>query len=157
MFCCFRAFAYFAKRTIDLIFGKMIWNNRSKGSDVLSLIFWVYGIGRVFGFWPFSIKFNAKTRRSSEVHVTTFDCVWFFISIAMFALSSRFINIDQITQYSFIEMLMTWIIVINDIFVMVFAIIFDMVNRNVLWGIVTNLMEFDDEVSARINKTRWLS
>lgn len=127
----------------------MIWHKRDKRNDIFSLTLWVYVMARVFGFWPFTIRFD-ENRNKPIVCVTKFDYAWFCMSIVFYIMFIHFAvmdhsgHIDQ--KFTFIEVSLNKMTTLNHILVALLCIILDMVNREVLWKIILKFKAFDDEV-----------
>lgn len=127
----------------------MFWHGCQRRNNIFSLTFWVYCLARIFGFWPFSVKFNAKNRLS-EVKVGAFDVAWFVLSLAFYSACFRLTTYNpfDVMEISFTEFVLNQLTQVFNLIIIILNIILDMVNRHVLWGIILKFKAFDDEMMA---------
>lgn len=121
----------------------------NNNNDVFAVVFPVYLIGRCFGFLPFSINVDKKTKISFPI-IRLIDWLWFFIVLAIFCI---YLYYNFRTDYhssgtdSMILVVSGRLILIVGFFMGIFGIIMDMFNRNCIWSIITKFHEFDEEVN----------
>lgn len=110
----------------------------------------VYYASRIFGFTPFSFKFNAKSEVSG-CKVEIRDFIWFlvslFIYISMAYLTWCTLNVIPNMEHSYILFIGNHAVVIFGLICGVLDVIFDMFNRNQLTDIIIKLNTFDKEVN----------
>lgn len=106
-------------------------------------------MARIFGFWPFSIKFNAKNRLS-EVKVNVIDVAWLLLTLTFYGACFRLTTYNPFDelQVSFTELILNQITQAVNLVIIILNIISDMINRHVLWGIILKYKAFDDEMMA---------
>lgn len=125
----------------------MFFNHWRARKDVFWLIMWLYGLSRMIGNWPFSIQFNAK-RELSKIHVTWTDRLWFIVSLLFYGLIvwvTILHNFNKVTVH-FFEFFISQSVQVSTMIIIMISVISDMINRNMLWNIVMNFHEFDEEV-----------
>lgn len=127
----------------------MFWKDYRKRNDIFSLTLLVYVTARVFGFWPFSIEFDAKCQKS-HTKVTKLDYMWFIVTLAFYCVGIRFATYNPFpsAEFSFTEVALNQLTQLVNILIIVLCIVMDMVNRNILWKIIVKLKIFDDEMIA---------
>lgn len=96
--------------------------------NIISYSFWVFNIAKFFGFIPFSLRFNGKTR---ETHVSISNVLGIVISSAVYALCiySMFMEDGSNLPYSQLQVVIVHIASISSGLVAIFVIIIDFINR----------------------------
>lgn len=124
--------------------------NQANSINFYHLIQPVYYASRIFGFTPFSLKFNTKSEVSG-CKVKVRDFVWFlvslFIYISMAYLTWCTLNVPNM-EYSYILFIGNHAVVIFGMICGVIDVIFDMCNRNRLTDIIIKMNTFDKEVNC---------
>lgn len=129
----------------------MFLKNQRHENTVIALTFWLYLFVRIFGFWPFTIKFNANNR-GSAVRIKSFDWFWFVVTTCYYFMSiSTIILIGTLTKFqrlnsSLIEIVISNVTIVSDITIALVCSIMDMINRKQLWRTILAYHDFDQEV-----------
>lgn len=123
----------------------MVWSLPIHKSDVYSLAFRVYILARAFGFWPFRVVYNAKTK-SSTVSMNILDWLWFFGAIFIHLVWGwiSWQAIDHNTSHVWV--LLSQIIQMSTVSIWILSLIMDFFNRKRIWSIIVGFNEFDNEV-----------
>lgn len=103
-------------------------------------------ISRIFGLFPFSISFDSADQVQAKVGI--FNAVWFICSIVInTVLSCIVLSSPNDESDSQVLLLFDWLFWIFGPLMLALSIALDMLNRNRLQKIVSNFMEFDQNVS----------
>lgn len=132
----------------------------SKRDNIFSLTSWLHVMVRVFGYWPFSIKFStagANEKTHSYVCIKGSDWLWFIVSIVILVLLSSLLiiviikaNQNTNSKAKLIEGIIGNITVLSFTLVGLFSVIMDMINRNDLWKTISIFYDFDEEVGKYV-------
>lgn len=135
-------------KTISNIPDLMGPNHQASPLNFYHLVQPILYASRIFGFMPFSFKFNAKSEVSGCT-VNVRDFIWFlfslFIYISLAYLCGCTFNVPNV-EHSFILFGGNHAVVIFGLMCGVFDVIFDMFNRKRLTDIIMKINTFDKEV-----------
>lgn len=125
----------------------MFWSKKYPKNGVYSFIVWFYVASRIFGFFPFGIKFDKKNEWS-KVIVTIADWLWFVISISFYTSTIIFIvyHTHPFSTHISIEMIFSLVTLTAGNTIAVISIITDMINRKSIWKLISNFNHFDKKV-----------
>lgn len=130
----------------------MLLTNRRHENTVIALTSWLYLVVRIFGFWPFTIEFNASgvKNRGSTVCIKPFDWLWFVVTSCYYLISTIILlgNLVEFQRFylSLIEIVISNVTVVSDITIALLCCIMDMINRKRLWRTILIFHDFDEEV-----------
>lgn len=128
----------------------MFRNIRTKKTDVFSVTGPVYMIARMFGYWPFRVKFGQRSGLNS-IYVTRFDWLWFAAAIIIYSLFFWSMSTNYYLQndipYSFIEVFISKMTHLCSILISILSMVMDSVNRRRIWNIILKFNEFDEKVT----------
>lgn len=134
---------------IDTLKFKMMWNARPPKNNAFSSILKIFVIARCFGFCPFSIPTKGKLKENT-ICVKKIDWLWFIVSLSIYISFMVFVIVKykhrDITELSIMEFILNRIALLGDNSIALMCIVMDMINRKMLWKILTTFSEFDDEV-----------
>lgn len=109
----------------------------------------IYYASRIFGFLPFSFKFNAKSEVSG-CKVKIVDYIWFLFSLCNYIswayLCWFSLSVPNI-EHSYVLFVGNHVVVVFGLVCGVFDAIFDIFNRNRLTDIIMKINTFDKEVN----------
>lgn len=132
-------------------FKSTIWTNFTQTSNVFSLTLGVYVLVRFFGYWSFSVEFGKSAKTRAVIHVKPFDWFW---SISSIIICLSCVAYQYQTYYDFaylnvslVEMTINEMSLVAISFITIVCIVSDLANRNVIWQIIKNFYDFDEEVS----------
>lgn len=126
---------------------KMVWNNRHRENDVFSIALWIYVVARVCGLFPFSVKFDDKSK-SGKVYMTLVDYIWAVGAISFFVGGIVFVYLHDISDmpYTLIEKFIVKLTTISGSLILIFSIYMDIFNRHHIWSLFVKFHEFDTTV-----------
>lgn len=121
----------------------------------------VYYFSRIFGLMPFSIACDTR-RDIQKPQINVLDGVWFVCSmliyISMAIISYKNMKLPQDTnKSSFILVLGDYLLLYVGLIYGALIILFDMLNRYKLVGILNKYITFDNEVSLEFCQTHFPS
>lgn len=137
-------------KTISNIPDFIVPTNQASSLNFYHLVQPNHYASRIFGFVPFSFKFNTK-HEVSGCKVKIRDFIWFLVSLFIY-ISLAFLGLYTLSvpniEHSYILFVGNHVVVIFGLICGVFDIIFDMFNRNRLTDIILKINSFDKKVNS---------